>query len=587
MMHPDSFDGFPLPRNLPMLWLGNETDLTTHSLGHLALIRPILDRLDLVPILDHHLPTDPQREYSHGQVLATLLAARLDQPLALMNVAAWARESGAPLLFGIPPEKLNDDRLGRALDAFFTARHSITAQVAYQAMRWTEQTPQRLHFDPTDITFFGQYPSSMERPTFQDPFPQNEDLPPAHLVRGYARGERCVQLGITAIVDDFGALPIACHCYDGNRNGHTGIRQQLQLLRLHDLLLPQTLIVSDRGTFSAEHLATLQTYEQSALCAVPWKDFRALYDQHRDHLRWQRASYLSQEQQRRRQSPSALPHDEYRLAVLSHQLLHPESKTTIDCRVIFVHSSSGEREERSRREQNIQRIRIGLEQIASKLRRAHPASTPESIHRQIVRLMGQRDAAGFFHWQVVALSEAEIEQQPAGGKGFKRPSHRLEWSLDQVAAETASQYDGLSILLTTAACTESADALFSQYKQQSHLERLHHQLKTPLAVSPVFLKTPRRVEALIHLLHLGLMAQQAAQRVYRQRESSDRKQDRTTADRLWRAFRCCSVVLEQKPIGTVVHSVRLSEEQRKILRVLGLAGPRQTLRTYLPPNPSG
>ena len=56
-----------------------------------------------------------------------LLAARLSHPLALVNVPRWAEESGAEYLWGIPAEKLNDDRLGRSLDALFTQRHSVLA----------------------------------------------------------------------------------------------------------------------------------------------------------------------------------------------------------------------------------------------------------------------------------------------------------------------------------------------------------------------------------------------------------------------------------------------------------------------------
>jgi hypothetical protein len=45
--------------------------------GPLALIHLLLEQLDLAAIMDRHLPPDPQREFSHGQVLSLLLAARL------------------------------------------------------------------------------------------------------------------------------------------------------------------------------------------------------------------------------------------------------------------------------------------------------------------------------------------------------------------------------------------------------------------------------------------------------------------------------------------------------------------------------
>ena len=316
-------------------------------------------------------------------------------------------------------------------------------------MRWAEIQPDRIHFDPTDITFFGRYDDSKPRPDTPT-LPRDGDLPPAHLTRRYASGRVSVQLGVAAFVDDFGAFPLAFHCYDGNRNGHTGIREQLQSMRAGRLLPDDAVIVSDRGTFSAEHLVTLQSHGQSALCAVPWNDYRALFDAHRTQLNWQPARFLSQEQQRRRATGSTLPRDDYRLAVLRHQLTQRDAKTTVECRVIFVHSTAGEREERERREDNVVAIRAGLAELADKLQRGHPQSTTESIQRQIVRLLGTRDAARFFRWQLIPLTAAEREAWPAPRKGFTRPTHRLEWSFDEVAATASQTADGISVLVTTA-----------------------------------------------------------------------------------------------------------------------------------------
>ena len=50
-----------------------------------------------------------------------------------MSLDTWVQNTGADLLWDIPADSLNDDRLGRALDAFFTQRHSIQAAVAAQA----------------------------------------------------------------------------------------------------------------------------------------------------------------------------------------------------------------------------------------------------------------------------------------------------------------------------------------------------------------------------------------------------------------------------------------------------------------------
>src|SRR3954447_25836391 len=104
-------------------WCGPTLTDQTLAFGPLALIAPLLQRFDLAAIIDRHLPPDPQLAFSHGRVLSPLLAARLCQPTALINIPAWAAGTGAGLLWDLPAASLNDDRLGRALEAFSDQRH--------------------------------------------------------------------------------------------------------------------------------------------------------------------------------------------------------------------------------------------------------------------------------------------------------------------------------------------------------------------------------------------------------------------------------------------------------------------------------
>src|SRR5215471_1094802 len=123
---------------MALVWHGAARADEVVNLGPLALIQPLLDQLDIATVIDRHVPPDPQLEFSHGQVLSLLLAARLCEPTALAHVPAWAERTGADILWNVPADKLNDDRLGRALDAFFDQRHSIQACVAEQALRLAE-----------------------------------------------------------------------------------------------------------------------------------------------------------------------------------------------------------------------------------------------------------------------------------------------------------------------------------------------------------------------------------------------------------------------------------------------------------------
>ena len=129
---------------MSLIWHGGARAEEVVNCGPLALIQPLLDQLDIAGIIDRHLPPDPQLEFSHGQVLSLLVAARLCQPTALINLSAWAHKTGADILWNLPADKLNDDRLGRALDAFFEHRHSIFASTTAQALQLTNLSLDRL-----------------------------------------------------------------------------------------------------------------------------------------------------------------------------------------------------------------------------------------------------------------------------------------------------------------------------------------------------------------------------------------------------------------------------------------------------------
>lgn len=571
-------------------WLGPTLTDETLPFGPLALIAPLLQRLDLAAIIDRHLPPDPQLAFSHGRILRLLLAVRLCEPTALINIPAWAERTGADFLWDIPADSLNDDRLGRSLDAFFTQRHSIQTTIAAQVIQLAELSLDRLHFDPTHLHFYGAYESSQPRPE-DTPWPptNSRTILPAHITHGYGDDAKLIQVGVTSVVDELGAVPFLGQCLDGNQNGHTAIRQQCDWLLAEGLLRPGALMISDRGTFSVEHVARLHRHDCRVLCSVPWEDYRTHYDTNVAQLNWQPASYLSLEQQRRRDTGSSLPQEHYELAVLRHTLTDPETNQPLPCRILFVYSSADETICRQTREHDLVRLREGLEAIATSVARGHPQTTQATIARRVTRLFGNRAAAHFFHWEMVPLTEAEQAALPPPARGCRRPTFRFHYEFDEAAAVAAAQYDGLSALVTTARLDQSGDCLFTQYKEQNYVELGHHQWKTPLAVRPVFLKSARRVEALVCLMQVALTAYQLLERFYRQsvRAEATQSERHRTTESLLRLFRGYGLIERQTRLGRVVHATRLTPEQTRVLRQLGFPTPAQLLAQVLAPLPLG
>jgi hypothetical protein len=575
---------------MTLTWHGAARAEEVVNLGPLALIQPLLDQLDIAGIIDRHLPPDPQLELSHGQVLSLLLAARLCQPTALINLPIWAHKTGADILWNLTADKLNDDRLGRALDAFFEHRHSVFASTTAKALQLTNLSLDRLHFDTTHLIFWGAYENSQRRPvTALSALRGDAQLPPAHIGHGYVTNNLMIQVGLTAVVDSQGGLPVFSQCLDGQRNGRRAIAEQFQLLQQHLPLPTDLLMISDRGTYSAEHIGRLYQHGYYALCSMRWNDYQAVYDAHAPQLHWQQASFLSIEQRRRRQTNSTLPREQYRLAVLKHDLIDPSTRQTIPGRLLFVHSSANEKFNRERRALHIAKIRAGLEALAARVQRGHAHIKPDTVSRSVNRLFGTRYAARYFRWQLVALTTQEQAALPPPGPGCRPPGYRFEFTFDAAAAEANARYDGLSVLFTTAPLHHSADELFTKFKEQNYIELLNHQMKTPLAVRPVFLKSPRRVEALVTLLQIALQAYQVLERRFRQTvpEDAPASEQRMTAESLLRQFRVYGCIVTSENVGRVIHATRLTSRQRQILNQLSLPTPAQTLRRILHPVPTG
>jgi transposase len=577
---------------MAITWYGNQSAADSCNFGALAVIWPLLQRMQVSSIINRHLPADPQAEYDHGSVLTLLIAARLYNPVALVNVPNWAAESGADMLWDIPVEKLNDDRLGRSLDAFFTQRHSILASIALHVSSEFGLPLSELHYDPTHVVLYGAYETSQARGDLSalDRVRSDDTLAAAHITQGRPMSNapndvRLIHAGLCTLVDELGPLPIFGHTVGGNQNGHTAIAEQLALIK--KLLKPPALtMISDRGTFSVGHLLRLDESGYHAIVAAPWDDFRPLFDAHRTKLQWKQAAYLSIEQQRRR-TQGSLPKEHYELAVLRHELTERDSGKTIPCRAIFVFSTADQKVAQKNREKSVQKLRQGLEKIAKSVADGRRHTDPTSIARRVSKLFGKRQAAAYFRYEMIPLSKVQRDKLPSPQRGCKRPTHRFEFSYDERAAGRDADYDGYAVLITTAPQTQSADVLFTKYKQQCYSELANHELKTPLAIHPVFLKSPHRVEALVFLLMLALTLYFLIQRLYRQNVPHDAstKEQRTTTETILRAFNSYTLILHHTRLGREVQPTRLRTRQRQILVQLGFFTPAQILSQKLPRPP--
>src|SRR5260370_249200 len=130
------------------------------EVGPLLLVKQVVDSLQLVRIIDGQIPQRGRAELTTGEVIAALVANRLCAPAPLYDIAAWGSGSALQELLGVPGMLLNDDRLGRALEAFAPVAETVRGEVALAAIEAFGADAARLHRDLTTLRVAGAYEAS-------------------------------------------------------------------------------------------------------------------------------------------------------------------------------------------------------------------------------------------------------------------------------------------------------------------------------------------------------------------------------------------------------------------------------------------
>ena len=587
------------------LCYGKHNDVEGKPLGGLALIVPMLKRMGVEKIIDQHLPADEQAEFAHGKILSVFIAARTHRPVALSKIRQWAKDTAANVFFDMPLEKMNDDRFGRSLDAFFPQRHSILSAVSLQVIEVFGIPVKDLHYDPTHILFTGVYEQAEAREGASEVDAKGRiskvrsdgELKPAHIRKGRAmddapNGSRMIHVGLSTHVDEFGPIPLFGHTIDGNQNGHTSVQEHLALMGKHmpDL---KVALISDRGTFSIGHLLRLKDAGCEAIASAPWDEFSELFDANQSSLKWKEASYLSIEQQDRRRRESELPLEHYDIAVLKHKLHDKLSGREIACRVLFVKSTADEKAVQKQRKKQIDRLNEELLKIQVSVASGRRSTDVDSVSKRVHRAYGSSGAAKYFQWNLIALTSKEIKALPSPQRGCRLPTHRFEFTFNTDLVKADEKHDGFNAIVTTVPANESStspssgDAIFTRFKQQTYSEQVNAHLKGPLAIRPVWLQRPDRVESLAFLMVIASMLQFLIQRTYRASLPADAslKEKRITTKTLLGEFTNYTLLVERHSWGLSVSPTQLTTRQAEILRRLKLPTPSEQLRLLLPRPP--
>lgn len=444
-------------------------------LGALPVVADYCHRLDLAAIIDRACPIRTDVAIlTHGQVIEALVANRLTSPAPLLHVTDWARTWAVEETFDIPAEALNDDRIARALDAIAPELEKIVGSVGAQAITTFGIDVSRLHWDMTSISLHGAYPQTdpdYATPRFGHPKDRRPDL-------------KQVQAGLAVSGD--GGIPVFHHTFDG---GAGEVNQVVPAMTaLQTMAGPRKfLLVGDSKLISYGNVrdmvaAGVEFIAPASKTYVPATVLAGL-----NTVTATEVDYVAE------RDISTPEHERGRWRVVEDtmSLAGPRKTDPVaSLRRVFVHSTMRAQAAITARAKKLDRARDDLDRLTRGLGSRHYPS--EAAVRERVTAIGRSR-------RVASYLRAMVGTDPGTGK----PT--LAWSFDQSAIDAEAATDGWYALLTTLPVTVSAGEVLLRYKGQEVVERRYSAFKGPLAVAPMFLKTNRRIAALITVICLALL----------------------------------------------------------------------------------
>ncbi len=507
----------------------NDLGLTSQVLGGLPVINAVTDRLRLPALLAAALPDGDARVKVSAAAAIRLVVSNLilgREPL--YGLGEWAARYD-PALLGLSASEvsaLNDDRVGRALEALFDAdRASLLTGVVLRAISEFGIDTDQLHNDSTSISVHGVYSDAVGTARGGQSTPV--------ITWGHSKDHRpdLKQLVWILTVSADGAVPLAYRLADGNTSDDpTHVPTWDGLVGL--LGRTDFLYVADSKLCSRAAMAHIDCRGGRFVTVLPRT--RNEDSAFRKHLQTHPPVWT--EAARRPGKRVGDPDEVY--STTPAPLPSAEGY-----RIVWVHSTAKAGRDAHARAGRIDAGVAAIEALDAKL--AGPRSrfkTRVAVEQAAAEALTD---AGADRWITVTVSEttSKTYKQARAGRPGPNTSYREvhatrftvshDIRLDVIRYDAAS--DGCFPLISNDRVLRDADVL-GAYRYQPNLERRHHLLKSVQDAAPVLLHSPARIEALFCCQFLALLISALIEREVR----TGMQHADLTKIRLYPEFRNCT-----------------------------------------------
>jgi transposase len=360
------------------------------------------------------------------------------------------------------------------------------------------------HQDTTTVTFSGAFN--------EQPPPEEANRPP-RITFGYNKDHRpdLKQLLYSITISADGAVPVHCKLYDGNTSDDSVHLDTWKFLK-QIIGSSDFLYVADSKLCSRPNMTFIAGEKGRFLTVMP--KTRSEDGWFRKHVAEGSVEWTEVHREpnpRRRNGP----------AVVYHAVESPQ-RSSEGYRILWYRSSLKAEQDCQARQQRLRRAREWLEEVRSAPRRGSFSSADEA--RQAgQRVLEQEGIEDVLKTEVDTEVHESYEQIGPGRPGPSTCYRRIEWQRyrprfveDPLALVRAGLCDGLFPLMTNDKELTLAEAL-SKYKYQPFVEKRHEQLKSGLAVTPMWLKNVGRVESMLWLYFAAELVDALIEREVRRR----------------------------------------------------------------------
>ena len=483
--------------------------LRSYTVGALPIINHILDRMNMEEILQSYLPGEDRRtKIPCSRGLMLLVRNILISREPLYGIGEWARRH-APDLLGLTPEQmpaLNDDRVGRWLTKFFAWDYPVMAlAVTTHCVHEFHVSLDELHNDSTTVTFHGAYAAA-------DGEQQRYGRRTPAITFGHNKDHRpdLKQLLFILTLSHDGAVPVHFRACSGNVTDDQTHRETWDVLR-QLAGGPDFLYVADCKLATMENMRYIQGHGGTFVTVLPRtrkedEEFRAQLAEGR--ISWR---------------PLWEKEDSYGQVVDRFSISESPTLTAEGFRLIWYHSTRKAELDAAARATSIRRGLLDLGELRGKLQGPRTRYRDlAKVHEAVAEILKSHSLSGLIRVGVVETLMEKFRQNHRGRPGpntryIKQVKHRFDvkYEIDHEQLGEAERCDGVFPLVTNDRNLSELELLHA-YKRQPLIEKRFEQMKTDFAIAPVWLKDVARIDALMGVYYLALLAEALLERELRQ-----------------------------------------------------------------------